>query len=226
MFSFERIVDRPTTGTFELDASMRRRLFEALGDELCTFGLRYIDEHGEGQGIGFVDPRRQAFMDICARIGAGRAEITALRESLPDGCGWAVNSPELMDGDDPFQTISDLFLAGLQLGEGRYPEKIYTTMYLGSYETGFGMHVDHGEDTALFVLDGTKHFVVEDGGVPVNYVIEANRYLAWRSGQRHSASNASREWSFTLNFAVGSPGVEGPVNYAFPKTERIFSYKQ
>lgn len=224
MFSFESIVARPSTGSFELSDALLRRMFSALGDPCTLFGLRFIDDEAESKDIGMIDPRRLQLQEICEQIGSGTNEMYRLRSMLDDNTGFTINSPQSLGDTDPFEEISDLFLAGLNLKQGCYPEKIYTTMYLGTYKTGFGLHKDIGEDTVLFVLDGTKHFVLIENGEKRSYTIEKNRYLAWRAGQEHSAANDNGVWSLTINFAVGSPGVDGPVRYCFPRTERAIAY--
>jgi hypothetical protein len=224
MFQFEPILSRPCTGTFELADALVRRLFFVLGSEdLCIFGLRFFDDKEGGQ-VGLFDPRRLQLQKLCRQVGTGEVEIGRLKSMLSSGTGFAINSPRALSYDDPFGKIADLFLAGLNLEKGAYPEKMYTTLYLGTYATGFGFHNDPGEDTTLFVLDGTKHFALVEDGETVEYAIEKNRYLAWRAGQYHGSANAGGDWSLTINFAVGSPGVDGPAKYAFDSTGKIVAF--
>lgn len=222
---FDSIFGRPCTGSFDIENLLARQLFSALGGRVTIFGLRHLQANGKSEDVGLLDSRRRDLKAICTQIGSGQREIAELQSICPSGTGFTINSPQSLGGHDLFGKISDLFLAGLDLKEGGHPEKIYTTFYLGTYETGFGLHADPGEDTTMFVLDGVKDFLlIEDGGKEAGYSVEKKHYLAWRAGQQHSAANPNRRWSFTMNFAVGSPGVDGPVKYQYGSTKRVFSY--
>lgn len=225
MFSFDPITDRPSTGSFELSTSLRERMFQALGHQDTIFGMRYFTDGRGAQNVGLIDARRIELQKVCAQIGRGSSDVSALSSLFPVNTGCTINSPcsfrQSPGNTDPFQEISDLFLQGLNLKQGCYPEVVLTTLYLGNYKAGFGLHRDVGEDTALFVLDGTKHFIVFVNDQKQMYTIEKSGYLAWRAGQLHTAANDECVWSMTINFAVGSPGTDGPVKYQFSQTKRL-----
>jgi hypothetical protein len=230
MFSFEPISGRPSTGFFDLSDSLRERMFLALGSQDTVFGLRYFDDRAAVHNVALFDARRLELQKLCEQIGRGARKINDLSSLFWNNTGCTINSPRSFHGrsgnKDPFEEISDLFLKGLNLKQGGYPEVIYTTLYLGKYKTGFGLHSDIGEDTTLFVLDGTKRFVVVVNDQEQAYTIEKNGYLAWGGGQPHSAANNECVWSMTINFAVGSPGVAGPVRYCSAQTKRILAFDQ
>jgi len=230
MFTFDPICARPSTGSFKLSESLRRRLFTALGDQATLFGLRYFGDGMRIENVGLFDARRSELQERFAEIGRGVRQVSSLSSMFQPNTGCTINSPQLFgrphDDQDAFQEISDLFLSGLNLPFGGHPESIFTTFYLGNYNMGFGLHTDPGEDTALFVLDGTKRFVVVVDGKEQMYTVEQNEYLAWTSEQPHSAANSDCPWSMTVNFAVGSPGVDGPVKYCHPATKRVLAFAQ
>jgi hypothetical protein len=101
-------------------------------------------------------------------------------------------------------------------------------LFFGTYNHGFGLHRDTA-DTAMFILDGTKCFVVEVEGRNREFSLEAGQYLRWSSQYTHSNWNPKARWSMSLHVSLGpsislEPGVTRrtevgtPVEYIHPAT--------
>lgn len=114
---------------------------------------------------------------------------------------------------------------GVDHGDDCKPEEIDVMCVFGGYKRGFGLHRDNA-DTAIFVLDGEKNFVVSEVETVNNhrYSLSRGQYLMWRSQEWHSNDNPDLQWSFTMNFVIGPAATRHvadgtPISYTHNKTQ-------
>lgn len=231
-FTFSPFTSDVCTGRFSVDDVLVRHAFAYLNiDCVGLYGLRSIRADGSVVDVGLMDPRRCAFEKFCKTIGEGSAGLDSFHHLIPRGEGLVVNSPQTPDQQkNPFNSLAQLFLTGAGYATDCSPEAIDMNLFIGSYDRSFAVHRD-AEDTALFVLDGRKHFQV---GLQENslqeFVVKRGEYLRWRSIHWHGNINPLNEWSVTVNFAVGPAGwrmipAGTPVTYGYAET-KMNDYQQ
>lgn len=212
-------------GSFTLDPHDLRAAFAGVGQGGLPFGCTRLDQGGKVANIRFVDSERSAIERAFAEFGSGNAELSDFRKLSGQGTGFTLNS--LQDPRKPgafgFNKLAASFLDNLGQAPNSCAEEIDVVTFFGTYDAGFGWHKD-AYDTAMFVLDGRKHFLIEVDGVQQKHTLKAGEYLRWTSCYAHSNWNPTGDWSLTLNFTLGPDASKRtlagtPVDYRHAKTK-------
>ncbi len=211
-------------GSFVIDPQDLRDAFGGVGQGGLPYGCQRLEQGGRVANIKFIDPERRAIEKVFEQYGAGKAELSDFQKLTEFGTGYVLNS--LQDPRKPntwgFNKLAQSFLAHVGQEPGRSAQEADVVAFFGSYDAGFGLHKD-AYDTAMFVLDGRKHFLIEVDGAQKEYTLGAGEYLRWKSPYAHTNRNPGGDWSLTLNFTLGPDASRRvhagtPVEYIHPRT--------
>ena len=212
-------------GKFVIDREALRRAFRELGAGGHIYGCRRLNPDGTSDNVGLMDTCRQTFERQCAKYGAGDGGLADFKTALEANAGLTLNSLQNPHAKKQwiFNELANAFLTNLHFPPHGFAEELEMVLFLGTYDRGFGLHKDTN-DTAMFVLDGTKCFVVEVEGRHREFSLEAGQYLRWSSQYAHSNWNPKGYWSMSLHIALG-PSIKQlledgmPVEYIYSTTK-------